>query len=200
MKILFVATRKNRDPEERELYEMDLMNEVLGFKRSLYDLGILTVAACTPERFEVAVRDEYLAPIDYDEPADLVALSAKTSCVARAYEVAREFRARGRRVVLGGIHASLRPEVSIHPLRTLSDVTRTCAGPVYFLRGSRCYADLRRPGEPAPPEGTDYCSSAPPSTTLMPLIEREVDNVGVVSYPMYPAGERLKLGLYRLTQ
>ena len=101
MKILFVATRKNRDPEERELYEMDLMNEVLGFKRSLYDLGILTVAACTPERFEVAVRDEYLAPIDYDEPADLVALSAKTSCVARAYEVAREFRARGRRVGCG---------------------------------------------------------------------------------------------------
>ena len=113
MKILFVATRKNRDPEERELYEMDLMNEVLGFKRSLYDLGILTVAACTPERFEVAVRDEYLAPIDYDEPADLVALSAKTSCVARAYEVAREFRARGRRVVLGGIHASLRPDEAL---------------------------------------------------------------------------------------
>ena len=28
MKILFVATRKNRDPEERELYEMDLMMRV----------------------------------------------------------------------------------------------------------------------------------------------------------------------------
>ncbi|MGB0588664.1 MAG: hypothetical protein ACPGU1_03195 [Myxococcota bacterium] len=96
--------------------------------------------------------------------------------------------------------ASLRPEVSIHPLRTLPDVARTCAGPVYFLRGSRCYADLRRPGEPAPPEGTDYCTSAPPAAHLTPLIERDVKNVGVVSYPMYPAGERLRLGLYRLTR
>ena len=71
MKILFVATRKNRDPEERELYEMDLMNELLGFKRSLYDLGILTVAACTPDRFEVVIRDEYLAPIDYERVLSL---------------------------------------------------------------------------------------------------------------------------------
>ncbi len=110
MKILFVATRKNSDPTERELYEMDLMLDLLGFERSLLDLGLLTIAACTPPRFEVAIHDEYLSPIDFDAPCDLVALSAKTSCVARAYEVAREFRRRGRKVVLGGIHASLRPE------------------------------------------------------------------------------------------
>ncbi len=113
MKILFVATRKNVDPRERELYEMDLMNEILGFRRSLLDLGLLTVAGCTPERFEVAIRDEYLAPIDFDEPCDLVALSAKTSCVKRAYQVAEEFRRRGRKVVLGGIHASLRPDEAL---------------------------------------------------------------------------------------
>jgi len=113
MKVLFAATRKNKDPLERELYEMDLMNEILGFERSLYDLGLLTIAACTPPEHEVVVRDEYLAPLDYDEPADLVAISAKTSCVARAYEVAAEYRRRGRTVVLGGIHASLRPEEAL---------------------------------------------------------------------------------------
>ena len=48
MKILFVSTKKNSDPTERELYEMDLMNEILGFKRSLLDLGLLTVANGTP--------------------------------------------------------------------------------------------------------------------------------------------------------
>lgn len=113
MKILFVATRKNGDPTERELYEMDLMNEVLGFKRSLLDLGLLTVAACTPKEHEVVVRDEYVTPIDFDEPCDLVALSAKTSCVKRAYQVAAEFKKRGRKVVLGGIHASLRPDEAL---------------------------------------------------------------------------------------
>jgi hypothetical protein len=96
--------------------------------------------------------------------------------------------------------SSLRPEVSIHPLRTLPEVERTCPGPVYFLRGSRCYAELRRPGEPAPPEGTDYCATAPSSERLTPLIERRVPNVGVASYPMYPQGEHLRLGLYRLTR
>jgi radical SAM superfamily enzyme YgiQ (UPF0313 family) len=113
MKILFVSTRKNSDPTERELYEMDLMNEVLGFDRALLDLGLTTVIGCTPDRFEVSLQDEYLAPIDYDEPCDLVALSAKTSCSIRAYEVAAEFRKRGRKVVLGGIHASLLPDEAL---------------------------------------------------------------------------------------
>ncbi len=113
MKILFVSTRKNSDPEERELYEMDLMNEILGFDRALLDLGIVTVLACTPKRFEVSLQDEYLNPIDYDEECDLVALSAKTSCSMRAYEVAAEFRKRGKTVVLGGIHASLLPDEAL---------------------------------------------------------------------------------------
>lgn len=113
MKILFVSTKKNSDPTERELYEMDLMNEVLGFKRSLLDLGLLTAVACTPKHHEVKVQDEYLAPLDFDEPCDLVALSAKTSCSIHAYEVAAEFQKRGRKVVLGGIHASLRPEEAL---------------------------------------------------------------------------------------
>jgi radical SAM superfamily enzyme YgiQ (UPF0313 family) len=113
MKITFVATRKNFDPSERELYEMDLMLRVLGFRRSFLDLGIQTVAACTPPGVEVRIVDEYLEAIDYDVDTDLIALSAKTSCAPKAYDVARRFREHGKRVVLGGIHASLRPEEAL---------------------------------------------------------------------------------------
>jgi radical SAM superfamily enzyme YgiQ (UPF0313 family) len=113
MKITFVATKKNSDPTERELYEMDLLVCVLGFKRSFLDLGIHTVMACTPRGADVRLVDEYIRPIDYAVETDLVALSAKTSCVAHAYEVARRFRERGTKVVLGGIHASLRPEEAL---------------------------------------------------------------------------------------
>jgi radical SAM superfamily enzyme YgiQ (UPF0313 family) len=113
LKILFVATRKNSSPRDRELYEMHFMTRVLGFKRSLADLGLLTVAACTPGDVEVQFVDEYLEAIPYDTDADLVALSAKTSCVTHAYEVAAGFRARGKQVVLGGIHASLRPQEAL---------------------------------------------------------------------------------------
>ena len=110
MKVSFVATRKNSDRSERELYEMDLMLRVLGFKRSFLDLGLQTVAACTPRAVDIEIIDEYVDEIDYDMKTDLVALSAKTSCAPRAYEVADRFRAKGTRVVLGGIHASLRPD------------------------------------------------------------------------------------------
>jgi radical SAM superfamily enzyme YgiQ (UPF0313 family) len=112
-RITFVATRKNLDPTERELYEMDLLCRGLGFKRAFLDLGIQTVMACTPAGVNVDLVDEYMDPIDYDVKTDLIALSAKTSCVSYAYEVARRFRAKGKRVVLGGIHASLRPEEAL---------------------------------------------------------------------------------------
>jgi len=119
VKITFVATRKNFDPSERELYEMDLMLRVLGFKRSFLDLGIQTVAACTPPGVEIEIVDEYLQDIDYGMRTDVVALSAKTSCVSKAYDVASRFRSRGTRVVLGGIHASLRPDEALQHVDTV---------------------------------------------------------------------------------
>lgn len=119
MKILFVATRKNSDPLERELYEMDFMNRVLGFKRSLLDLGLQTVIACTPPEVDTEFVDEYFQDIPYDTDADFVALSAKTSCVVHVYEVADEFRRRGKKVILGGIHASLRPDEALMHVDTV---------------------------------------------------------------------------------
>ena len=113
MDITFVSTRKNEDRAERELYEMDLLIGVLGFKRAFLDLGIETVAACTPPQARFRIVDEYLGELDYGMKTDLVALSAKTSCATRTYEIARRFRERGTKVVLGGIHASLRPDEAL---------------------------------------------------------------------------------------
>lgn len=113
MHISLIATRKNADRSERELYEMDLVLRVLGLKRSFLDLGMVTVAGCTPRDVNLRFVDEYLEDIDYDAPTDLVALSAKTSCVPQAFAVADRFRAKGKKVVLGGIHASLRPKEAL---------------------------------------------------------------------------------------
>jgi len=65
MKITFVSTKKNLDPTERELYEMDLLVKALGFERAFLDLGMYTVMACTPAGTDVELVDEYLQPIDY---------------------------------------------------------------------------------------------------------------------------------------
>src|SRR5688572_16022524 len=89
------------------------MLKILGFSRAFMDLGLQTVASVTPRHHQIEFADEYLAPIDYDTDADIIALSGKTSCITRTYQVADEFKSRGKFVVLGGIHASLRPDEAL---------------------------------------------------------------------------------------
>ena len=75
-------------------------------------LGLLVVAGLTPRDWETVVFDENVERRDYAHmPApDLVGITAFTSQADRAYEIAREFRDRGIAVVMGGIHATMRPE------------------------------------------------------------------------------------------
>lgn len=72
-------------------------------------LGLLSLAALTPEDWEIKVFDENVTEQDYAAlPAPtLVGITAFTSQADRAYEIAREFRARNVPVVIGGIHATM---------------------------------------------------------------------------------------------
>jgi radical SAM superfamily enzyme YgiQ (UPF0313 family) len=74
-------------------------------------LGLGMVAALTPSHWKVILLDENIKPFRY-RPADLVAITAFTSTVARAYEIAAIYRSQGIPVVIGGIHASMLPEES----------------------------------------------------------------------------------------
>lgn len=74
-------------------------------------LGVIQAAACLPESIDVRVIDENVEPVDFSDPCDLVGVSILLSCQApRAYEIARDFRSRGKKVVLGGLHVALCPE------------------------------------------------------------------------------------------
>lgn len=76
-------------------------------------LGIL--AALTPDDIEVVMYDDRMEQIPYDEPTDLVAITVETFTARRAYEISAEFRKRGVKVVMGGMHVKLIPdEVSEH--------------------------------------------------------------------------------------
>ena len=68
------------------------------------------LAAYTPADVEVEIIDEVIEAIDFDDPVDLVGLTAMTYSVHRAYEIAAEYRKRGVKVVMGGFHASAVPE------------------------------------------------------------------------------------------
>jgi len=72
-------------------------------------LSLMVLAGLTPPEWEIAIVDENLGAPDY--PAlprpDLVGITAFTSQVNRAYEVAAQFRGLGVPVVMGGIHATM---------------------------------------------------------------------------------------------
>jgi len=68
------------------------------------------VAALTPPEVEVSLTDENVRPIDFQKAPDLVGITALTATAQRAYDIADVFRARGVKVILGGIHPSFLPE------------------------------------------------------------------------------------------
>ncbi|MBN2467743.1 MAG: radical SAM protein [Deltaproteobacteria bacterium] len=72
-------------------------------------LSLTMLAGLTPEEHLVSITDENVDEIDFEENVDLVGLTGMTIHAPRAYEIAKEFRARGIRVVMGGIHASNLP-------------------------------------------------------------------------------------------
>lgn len=72
-------------------------------------LSLPMIAAATPDEYQIRFVDELFEPIDFDEPVDVVGITASTAQAPRAYEIADLFRARGIPVIIGGIHASSLP-------------------------------------------------------------------------------------------
>ena len=75
-------------------------------------IGLGIVATLTPDNWDVEILDENFERFAYRE-ADLVGITALTSSVARANELADIYRKKGIPTVLGGIHASMMTEESI---------------------------------------------------------------------------------------
>jgi len=83
------------------------------FKRSLRyaPLTLPTLASLIPPdiEHEVALYDEGIRDIPLDLDADLVAITVITGTAPRSYWLAKRFRQRGIKVVLGGPHVTLVP-------------------------------------------------------------------------------------------
>ncbi len=73
-------------------------------------LMLAVLAGLTPRDVEVMMYDDRMEEIPYDEPTDLVGITVETYTARRAYEIAAEYRQRGVRVILGGMHPTLFPE------------------------------------------------------------------------------------------
>jgi radical SAM superfamily enzyme YgiQ (UPF0313 family) len=72
--------------------------------------SLMVLAALTPDDVEVRIMDEAFEDIDFNAKADLVAITCLTYTANRAYEISSEFRKRGVKTIMGGVHASVMPE------------------------------------------------------------------------------------------
>ena len=79
------------------------------------NLVLPVLASLTPPDVTIKLIDEavYVEKPDYRKlKTDLAALSVRTSCANRAYEISDLLRSRGIKTVLGGIHPTVLPEES----------------------------------------------------------------------------------------
>jgi radical SAM superfamily enzyme YgiQ (UPF0313 family) len=76
-------------------------------------LGLPILASLTPSEIQVAIIDEYFDEVPFHDPADLIGISFMTPQAPRAYQIGSEFKKRGKKVVMGGIHASALPEEAL---------------------------------------------------------------------------------------
>ncbi len=73
-------------------------------------LNLAIIAAITPPDVDVQIVDESVEPVDFDTDADLIGITAMTNMAPVGYRTADEFRRRGKKVVLGGVHVTVCPD------------------------------------------------------------------------------------------
>jgi radical SAM superfamily enzyme YgiQ (UPF0313 family) len=101
------------------LFVLPALQEVLAqdfrqIKYSLFPpLSLLTLAGLVPEgEYNLMVRDEHVEEVIVQNDVDLVVMTVYVSSANRAYELSARYRARGAKVVMGGIHPTTLPHES----------------------------------------------------------------------------------------
>ena len=111
MKITFVYPRFEKFLRSVPELDTGLIDYFLGDYTTPPSLGIPLLAALTPEEFEIELVDDNSGKsMDFNADTDLVAINCFTPQATRAFEIADGFRARGKKVIMGGIFPSTMPD------------------------------------------------------------------------------------------
>jgi radical SAM superfamily enzyme YgiQ (UPF0313 family) len=116
------------------------------------------VASLLPRSWTVTVVHECIRDVDVDMDVDAVFLSAMDFCAPRARQLGRAFRARGVKVIVGGLYATLNPSYfadcadavvvgEAEPVvpRLVADLARGKLEPVYRAQAAADLSDLPVP-------------------------------------------------------
>ena len=73
-------------------------------------LTIALLKALTPGYIKTCFFDDRIELIPYDTDADIIAITVETYTARRAYEIAAEFRSKGKIIIMGGYHVTALPD------------------------------------------------------------------------------------------
>ena len=111
MKVTFIYPKFEKFLESIPGLNLELVDHFLGNYTTPPSLGIPILAGLTPPCWEVALLDDNNGdPLDFNADTDLVAINCFTPQAVRAFEIADAYRARGKKVVMGGFFPSSMPE------------------------------------------------------------------------------------------
>lgn len=82
-------------------------------KDALYPLGFAYLSAYLPDNWKAEFIDEELEEINYDTDADIIGITTITLYINQAYRIATKFRAKGKTVIMGGVHVSMCPDEAL---------------------------------------------------------------------------------------
>ncbi|MFQ5559681.1 MAG: radical SAM protein [Nitrospinota bacterium] len=113
MKIALVIPQ-NGGELGKSFYDIGFVTRFIFSKKYFsYLLAIPTLESLTPKKHEIRIFDENIEEIDYTWGADIVGISVRTMFALRAYTISENFRKKGAKTVLGGIHPSVCPEEAL---------------------------------------------------------------------------------------
>lgn len=97
MKVLLIAPVKNLERKTRKFIRFPM-------------ISLMYIAALTPPEYSVRILEEEVEALDFNIDCDLVGITCMTATAPRAYKISEEFRKRGKKVILGGIHPTVLPD------------------------------------------------------------------------------------------
>lgn len=90
---------------------LDINQKPIKYKKAfLPPLALAILNGLTPRHHKVEVINDIVEEINFSSDYDLVAITAMTTQIGRAYQIADRFRTLGVKVVIGGIHATILPD------------------------------------------------------------------------------------------
>jgi radical SAM superfamily enzyme YgiQ (UPF0313 family) len=139
-------------------------------------LSLASIAAVTPDAFDIAIIDLLREQLFFDEEVDLVGITASTPRIDAAYALADLYRARGVKVVIGGHHVTAMPQEGLRH----ADAVVIGEGETSWRR--ICEQFLTSPAS----VGGVYADPAPdPATLPQPRIDlMKIERYGAYYYPI----------------